>query len=357
MKILHRYLAHEIFGATILVFVALLMLFAFFDLINELNDLGKGHYKLLQMFAFVILSLPQHIYELLPVAALIGTLVALGQLSTHSEFTVMRVSGLPAWRIAASLARVGLVFAALTFVFGEFVAPASETAAQQLRLRAMNTMVAQEFRSGTWVKDERSFINIKEILPNSALIGIKIYEFDPAYRLRTISFAMEAEYTATNTWTLSRVEQTRFDQNTVSVAHLPKAIWHSALTPDILSVLLAVPEQMSAWNLYFYIQHLHENKQKATRYETALWAKLIYPFAALVMVILALPFAYGQTRRGGVGGKILAGIMIGLLFNLLNRVSSHLGLLNDWYPPLAAGLPALLFLGAAGFMLWRVERR
>ncbi|MHB0986686.1 MAG: LptF/LptG family permease, partial [Sulfuricella sp.] len=128
-------------------------------------------------------------------------------------------------------------------------------------------------------------------------------------------------------------------------------------TPDILNVLLVVPEQMSAWNLYFYVQHLRENKQKTTRYEIALWSKLAYPFASLVMIMLALPFAFYQGRSGGVSAKIFTGIMLGLAFHLLNRLFSHLGLLNDWPPMFSAIFPTLAFLGAAMAMMWRVEKR
>lgn len=357
MRILSRYLAREVYAATLLVFSALLMLFAFFDLIHELGDLGKGDYRLVNILGYVLLSLPGHVYELFPIAALIGTLFALAQLTAHSEFTVMRVSGLSSPRIALSLAKTGLLFVALTFIFGEFVAPPSERAAQQLRLKATSTVVAQEFRSGLWVKDAGNFVNIEEVLPDATMQGVKIYEFDPEFRLRTISYAKRGEHVAENRWRLTDVAQTRFETGRTVISTLPDAYWHSVLTPDILNVLLVVPEQMSAWNLYFYVQHLRENKQKTTRYEIALWAKLAYPFAALVMIMLALPFAYYHGRSGGVSGKIFAGIMLGLVFHLLNRLFAHLGLLNDWSPMFSAIFPTLLFLGAAMAMMWWVERR
>lgn len=357
MRILNRYLAHEVYSSTLLVFASLLMLFAFFDLIHELGDLGQGNYRLVNILGYVLLSLPGHVYELFPIAALIGTLFALAQLTAHSEFTVMRVSGISTPRIAWSLAKAGLLFVLLTFIFGEFIAPPSERAAQQLRLKATSTVVAQEFRSGLWVKDAGNFVNIEEVLPDATMQGVKIYEFDPGFRLRTISYAQRAEHVDENRWRLTDVAQTRFESGMTVVSKLPQAYWHSVLTPDILNVLLVVPEQMSAWNLYFYVQHLRENKQKTTRYEIALWSKLAYPFASLVMIMLALPFAYFQGRSGGVSGKIFAGIMLGLVFHLLNRLFSHLGLLNDWSPLFSAVFPMLAFLGAAAAMMWKVEKR
>lgn len=357
MRILNRYLAHEVYSATLLVFAALLMLFAFFDLIHELGDLGKGNYRLVNILGYVLLSLPGHVYELFPIAALIGTLFALAQLTAHSEFTVMRVSGLSTPRIALSLAKAGLLFVVLTFVFGEFIAPPSGRAAEQLRLKATSSVVAQEFRSGLWVKDAGNFVNVEEVLPDATMKGVKIYEFDPDFRLRTISYAKLGEHVSENRWSLTDVAQTRFEPGRTVVSKLPQAYWHSVLTPDILNVLLVVPEKMSAWNLYFYVQHLRENRQKTTRYEIALWSKLAYPFASLVMIMLALPFAYYQGRSGGVSAKVFAGIMLGLGFHLLNRLFAHLGLLNDWPPLFSAIFPTLAFLGAAMTMMWWVERR
>jgi lipopolysaccharide export system permease protein len=129
------------------------------------------------------------------------------------------------------------------------------------------------------------------------------------------------------------------------------------LEPNLLSVLLVVPEQMSAWNLYFYVQHLRENKQQTTRHEIAFWNKLIYPFAVLVMMVLALPFSYSRQRSGGVGAKVFAGIMLGIGFAMLGRLFTYLGLLREWPPFGSAILPTLLFLSLAVTMLWWAERR
>ena len=357
VKVFNRYIAHEVYGGTLLVFAALLVLFGFLDLLHELESLGKGHYGLLPMLLYVALQIPGHIYELFPIAALIGTLYALVQLAQHSEITVMRVSGLSASRIAWSLLRAGSLFVLLTFVVGEFIAPPSERIATQLRIRAMSTVVAQEFRSGLWVKDGESFVNVKEVLPDSTLIGVKIYEFDPNYHLRTISFAQEGKYLKEGNWLLSNVEQTRFEGMSTRVTHLPQAYWNSVLNPDMLSVLLVVPEQMSAWNLYFYVRHLSENKQKTSRFEIALWNKLVYPFATLVMMLMALPFAFLHARVGGVSGKVFAGIMLGLSYYLFNRVFANLGVLLDWSPLWSAVSPTLLFFVAAAGVLGWLERR
>jgi lipopolysaccharide export system permease protein len=141
------------------------------------------------------------------------------------------------------------------------------------------------------------------------------------------------------------------------VARQAELTWQSALNPDILSVLMVVPERMSLINLYQYIRHLNENQQKTQRYEIALWKKLIYPFATLVMIALALPFAYAHDRLGAVSLKVFAGVMLGILFHMLNGLFSHLGVINSWQPLLAAVTPSVMFLMAAATMLWWVERR
>jgi lipopolysaccharide export system permease protein len=355
--ILRKYLAREIYAATLLVLVAFLLLFAFFDLINELNYLGKGNYRLQYVLLFVLLSLPGHVYELAPIAVLIGTLYALSQLATNSEYTVMRISGLSPYAAGAALARIGAVFVVLTFAFGELVTPFAERAAQELRLSAMSAVVAQEFRSGLWVKDEFRFINVREVMPDSSLNGVKIYEFDSEYRLRAISYAEHGEFKGANTWRLSGLAQTRFDSAGTSVSKLAETEWRSVLTPDLLSVLLVQPEKMSAIDLYQFTRHLSENRQQTELYEIAMWKKLLYPFATLVMMALALPFAYVHVRAGGMGVKIFSGIMLGVLFHLLNGLSSSVGVIQNWAPFYSAVLPSALFLfGAMMMMLW-VERK
>lgn len=357
MRILRNYIAREIAASTLLVFVALLLLFAFFDLVEQMKDLGRGAYQLRHILLHVLLSAPNHVYELFPIAALIGTLFAVAQFVASSEYTVMRASGVSLARMTGVLALVGAAFGAATFVVGEFLAPPAEQFAQRLRSQAIAGIVAQEFRSGLWVKDGTAFINVAEVTPSASLKGLRIYEFDDKYRLRSLRHAAGAEYLGQNRWQLQDVAETVFEGMSTRVSRSESMGWQSVLEPALLSVLLVKPEKMSAWSLYSYSQHLKENRQKALRYEIALWGKLLYPVAVLVMMILALPFAYFQNRQGGVGAKIFAGIMLGLGFHFLNRLFGHLGLLNDWPPLASAAGPMLLFMAIAVAMMWWQERR
>ncbi len=357
MRTLRRYLVREIAGATALVFMALLMLFAFFDLIKEIGSLGQGNYRLPHMLIFVLLSAPHRVYEIFPIAVLIGTLFSLAQLVSSSEYTVMRTSGVSLIRMSVMLGSLGLVFAVMAFVFGEFVAPPAEQLAQRLRSLATTGVVAKEFRSGLWVKDGKSFINVLEVLPDTSLKGVRVYDFDDATQLRSISFAKRGEYQGGRQWLLKDVVRTTFEDRKTNVSTIAEVRWRSVLDPELLNTLLVKPEQMSAWALYSYAQHLRDNHQKALRYEIALWTKIMYPLAVLVMMVLALPFAVYQKRQGGVGAKIFSGIMLGLAFYFLNRLFAYLGLLNDWLPVLSAVLPTLIFFAMAVGMMWWQERR
>lgn len=357
MSTLARYLGNQVLVAVGFVLLALLVLFAFFDVIQELDMLGRNNYGLTQMALFIALNIPGHVYEILPVAALIGTLFALSRLVTNSEYAVMRVSGLSNARIAVYFALIGSMLAMLVLALGEYVSPWSEQAAQRLRLTAIHTVVAQQFRSGLWVKDGRTFINAREVRPDNTLTDVNIYEFDDSGRLTLIRHAEQATWTTKQMWDLVKVVETRFDNAGVQTGFFPNQLWRSVLSPDMLSVLLIAPEKMSARTLKNYVAHLQQNGQKAARYEIALWAKFINPFAIPVMMLLAMPFALQGPRASGASTKVFIGILAGLSFHLLSRLFGHLGLLNDWPAYAVSGLPLLVFLTVAlGAIRWTDRR-
>ena len=362
IRTIERYMARQIYGAVGFVLAGFLALFAFFDLIGELKDLGNGQYHLRQIFTVVALWVPSHAYELAPVAVLIGTLYVMAHLSNNSEFTVMRAAGLSPLRAALVLTKVGLAFVIGTFAIGEWIAPFAEQTAQRTRMLAMSSVIGQDMRSGLWFKDERSFINVAQARDPNQLHGVRIFEFDPSYRLRVVSDAKRAEYLGGGRWRLVEVQQTRFEGGGTDgipkpvTARYAEAEWRSAVNPDLLSVLIVQPDRMSAWKLYKYTQHLSDNRQKTERYEIALWKKLFYPLATLVMMGLALPFAYLQSRSGMVGIKVFFGIMLGIVFHMLNSLFSHIGLLQQWPPVAAAAVPSVLFFATAVLMMVWIER-
>lgn len=357
MSLLARYLGAQVLVASGFVLLALLVLFAFFDIIQELGSLGRNNYGLGQAVIVVMLSIPGHLYEILPIAALIGTLFALSKLVGNSEYAVMRVSGLSSWRMAGYFGFIGVLLSLLVLLLGEYVAPWSEQAAQRYKLSATRSVVAQQFRSGLWVKDGSSFINVREVMPDNTLRGIEIYGFDADGRLGWVRAAKEADWRGNQMWNLSEVTETRFAADGIRAIHSPRLDWQSVLSPDILSVLLIAPEKMSARTLWRYVAHLKDNGQKATRYELALWTKFISPFVIPIMMLIAMPFAIQGPRAGGTSSKIFLGILAGLGFHLLSRLFGHLGLLNDWPAVVVASLPLLIFLAIALAGIRWVDRR
>ena len=379
MTVLQRYFGKEILRSVLFVLIAFLALFAFFDLINELPSVGRGGYKVQHAFLYVLLGLPGYTYELMPIAALIGTIYVLAQFASNSEFTIMRVSSLSTLQTALMLAKIGLIFLVMTIVVGEAVAPFSAEFAERLKQQAQG-VVAKEFRSGLWTKDiikatdgsgsqiGTRFMNVHELRPDGKLIGLKMYQFDRDLRLDSLIVASSATYQGNGEWLLNEVAQTKFAETVFDLNTLPDATsgvvttrmaslsFTSEITPDLLSVTTADPDHMSALSLATYTHHLVENKQVTQRYDIAFWKKIIYPFAVFVMMALALPFAYLHARSGGVSLKIFIGIMIGVSFKLVNSLFSHVGLLNTWPPLATAAAPSVLFLLVALTGLWWVER-
>ena len=383
MQTLRRYLWREIASATLFVLAALIGIFSLFDLINQLADLGRANYQFVHALAFVALLAPAHAYELMPIAALIGTIYALSKLAANSEFTIMRVSGMTTRRLGDAVLVVALGLVALAYVFGEIIAPPAEDLAQRFKSRAIGTSIGQEFRSGVWVRDllhapdgqadRVRFVNVAHVNPDGSVDGWRIFEFDPQLRLRSMATASRGTYVEGKGWMLTNLVATDLPPvdargnvagdasgDAAGGTHIVReksSFWPSELTPAIFGVLLVQPERQSALSLIRYINHLTENHQRTDRYEIALWKKIFYPLVCIVMMALALPFAYLHVRAGTVSLKIFTGIMIGVLFYAMNKLFSHLGLINTWPPVVVAGLPALVvFCFAMGALYW-VERR
>ena len=366
MKTLNRYVGREVFYAVLLIFVALLALFALFDLIHELGNVGKDGYTLGRALFFVGLSLPGHMYELMPTAALIGTLFAIAQLVGNSEYTVMRTSGASLTQITGAILRVGIPLAIATFLAGEYFAPPAERLAQQVRIQAQDQatrIVAQQFQSGFWFRQQlplSSFVNIKSVVDDSGgtkLIGIRVYEFDSDLRLKALRVADTGTFVNDGRWLLKNVQTTELSPEGAKMTRADEFTWETVLKPSLLTVYQVAPEKLEMTSLYDNIRVLGSNQQKTSRFEIALWNKIFYPAAVLVMMVLALPFAYFQRRAGGAGSRIFAGTMIGLVYFLLSRLFSYLGVINDWPPLFSAAFPVSAFVVFAAGMLWWLERR
>jgi len=372
MKTLNAYFARETFAAVAFVLAGFLALFSFFDFVAELEDIGRGNYQFQHALAYVMLSLPNHTYELMPVVVLIGTIYALAQFASNSEFTAMRAAGLGRLKAFGALLRIGLVMAIITAGIGEIIAPPAEKWAQDIRLGAMGGQITGQFRSGIWIKDtvrdedgraqRQRFVNVGQLDPSGKMHDIRVYEFDNDFRLVGVLSAPSGNFSGGDLWSLDEVTEldiTTADVRETEAIRVQRKIaeqreWTSELTPELLSVMAIAPDRMSAWNLSGYVEHLQSNQQDASRYELALWKKVTYPMAVLVMMALALPFAYLHARAGSIGVKVFAGIMLGVAFHFLNGLFSHLGLLNTWPAWVSATVPSLVAFVIAMVMLRRV---
>ncbi|EJN07143.1 LPS export ABC transporter permease LptG [Herbaspirillum sp. YR522] len=376
MKVIQRYFTTEITRSVMFALAAFLALFAFFEMMGQLEQVGRNGYKLQQAVLYVVMGLPGNVYELMPTAVLIGTIYTLSQFAARSEFTIMRASSMSTAMAAKVLMRIGLGFAVMTILFGELISPKATEWAEKLKLQAQGASLSSQFRSGMWAKDVikdqglegnvtgSRFINIQAIQPDGRISGVKLYELDTEFHMARMVTATTGVYQGNHQWQLNDVLQSDFATGSkdrsitepVKTRKLPSLALVSEVTPEILSVLFADPDRMSAYDLRAYTKHLEANNQRTERYEIAFWKKIVYPLSIFVMLALALPFAYLHFRAGGVSLKIFTGIMIGVCFQLINSLFSHLGLLNTWPALVTAALPSLLFMGLAIGALWWVER-
>ncbi|EJL83302.1 putative permease [Herbaspirillum sp. CF444] len=376
MRVLQRYITSEIVRSVTFALAAFLALFAFFELMGQLEAVGRNGYQLQNALLYVAMGLPGNVYELMPIAVLIGTIYALAQFAATSEFTIMRVSSMSTRMTAVALAKIGIGFVIVTILFGELVAPKATELGEKFKLQAQGASLSQ-FRSGLWAKDVvksnglegevigTRFLNIQRILSDGRLDGVKIYELDKDFHMSDMIVAARGDYQGDHVWKLTDVEQTTFIVSNksseitapISTIKLKTRSFVSEVTPEILSVLFADPDRMSAYDLRAYTKHLEANNQRTERYEIAFWKKIVYPLSIFVMMALALPFAYLHFRAGGVSLKIFTGIMIGVSFQLINNLFSHLGLLNTWPAFVTAALPSTLFMLMAIVALRWVERR
>lgn len=375
MRTVRSLLYKDIVGSVVLVALAFLSLFFFIDFVDELERMarigaGGGKAALL-----AVMDLPGHFYELFPIAVLIGAIMALARLAQSSEFTILRTGGLGPARALTLLAGLAAVFAVLTFVIGDYVAPQFERQGDEMRARFSRD--ANPAKRGAWLKDhrkvdgqERSYsVKVGRVGGAGELEDVRIYEFDAESRLMSRTEADKADVDGQGLWHLQAVKRTVWNPGAatggssvgevvVSEQQLDKLDWQSSLHAGVIAAAVLPAMSMSTLELYRYTAHLSAQEQSAQAHNIQFWRKAFYPFACFVMVALALPFAYLHGRSGGISIKVFGGIMLGISFVLLNNVAGHLGLLKNWTPWVVAATPSLLYLGLSmAAFTWLVRYR
>ncbi|MEY8878047.1 MAG: LPS export ABC transporter permease LptG [Leptothrix sp. (in: b-proteobacteria)] len=368
MRTIRRLLYREILVATAFVMAAFLGLFFFIDLMSELGNTGRAGYGVGRAALYCLLEVPGHAYELAPIAVLIGAIYALARLAHSSEFTILRCGGLGPGLALQLLTWLGLAFAVFTFVIGDFVAPWCETEATLIQASANGKLAVA--RGGAWLKDSalkadgehRYTVNFAVARSQGEVDDVRIFEFGPKGELLTRTAAEHALIGADGVWQLSgvRISHWRpdFTPKLDADQTLDSARWTSTLSRSVVASAVLPLRTMTTAALYTYMAHLSDQEQAAQRYEIQFWKKALYPFACLVMMGLALPFAYLHGRSGGISLMVFGGIMLGISFILLNNVAGHLGLLRNWTPWITASAPSAIYLLLSlGAFSWLVRYR
>ncbi len=368
MRTVRRLFYADITSAVAFVAVAFLALFFFIDFVDELGSIGQRGYTALHAAIYSLLLAPGHFYELMPIAVLIGSIYALARLAQSSQYTILRTGGLGPGRALWLLTSLALVFGFVTFVCGDYLAPITERVASTLRAGFSGSLKLE--RSGAWIKEhaatpagERSYsINVGSAEGGSTLRSVRIFEFDADGRLLTRTAAADASVAKNGVWTLRDVVVTRWVESgtdsTVKQESLATLDWPSTLSPDVVAAAVLPVTTMSTLDLWRYIGHLSENEQASELQKIQFWKRALYPFACVVMVGLALPFAYVNARSGGMSLKVFVGIMLGVSFVLLNNVFRHLGMLGNWTPWIVAAAPGALYLALSlAAFSWLVRYR
>ena len=380
MKTVRKLIYREVITSIGLVTLGFLSLFMFFDLVDELPAIGTSSplggeenvYLLRHAMLYVGLQIPNHIYELLPISVLIGTIFVMARLAQSSEFTILRTSGLGPWKALRLLLSLGAVFVVASFAVGDYLAPVADRGAQLLKAKYQGRITIGQ--TGAWLKEKQvysnSVVNVRALAANNEMQGIRIFEFDNKGLVVSMTEAESAQFADDDAWLLKKTLRTDFqirpstdglnkaaESANVNISREAEMRWPTDISAEMVSVALLKPDRMATYDLFNYVQHLKANGQTAQRYEIEFWKKVFYPLSCLVMVFLALPFAYLHFRSGSVTSYVFGGVMIGISFFLLNNVFGYIGNLQNWQPWLAAAAPGLLYtvisLGAFGWLVLR----
>lgn len=353
-SLLERYIGGVMLKATAMTLIVLIMLLVFFGLIEEMDEVGQGAYRMVDAFMVAMLSAPRFVFEAFPVAALVGSLIGLGAMATHGELIAMRVAGFSRRQIVMAVMKAGALMMLAVFLFGEFVAPASEQWGERHRAEKLEQQVTLKTRYGFWARDGAAFVNIRTILPGAMLRDIYVYEFDGAGRLTLATHAERAEYRGSH-WEMFGIRQSQVAETGVTGRELTQARWDSLLDPGLLSAVVVQPTMLRIDELYRYIVVMKENGQSAADYEVAFWIKVATPLGTLVMLFIAVPFVLAQERSASLGQRVFLGVLVGMSFYLLSRGMSYVSVVFEINPALSAVIPLIAFIAVGVVLMRRVH--
>ncbi len=349
-----RELSRVTFFGVLLTLIALCGIGFFLTFLSQVHNIGNGHYTTTTAFIYAALTLPQTAYDMFPVAALIGAAFALGGLAAHRELMILRVSGADILRLARAVFWAGLALAAIVVVLGEFVAPPAKRAAETLRVEKLYAEVGVAGPGGVWLKSGPDIVHVNRVDTPTRLQGLQIYTLNGKGGLAAVRRAASAAY-GDGHWTLHQVRGTRFLGKRTEPISARESTWTGFVLPATFSVLVVPPGNLSWRDLATYLGYLRKNGLATARYETAFWHKVAVPVSVLIMVLLALPFALGRMRSAGVGQRLAFGVVIGLIYYLVDHTLIQAGAAFNMLPLVAAWLPTAVLFVVTVFFLRRAR--
>ncbi|OZI55507.1 LPS export ABC transporter permease LptG [Bordetella genomosp. 5] len=374
MRTARRYLAREIYRSCAVVLLALLGLFTFFALVDDLDNVGEK-FSMWALFYMQGLALPTRLYDLLPIGLLIGAILALAGLAQRNELVILRVSGVSGMRLMRMLWLITIPLMVGATLLSEFVTPIAEIKSGEADLTLRGKAGGGRLNSGYWFKEPTGtggtrVINIKTLLGDGQVRDVMLFELKPNLELQGLAQAASGRF-QDGDLILTDVTETRIDDEAAQalangkpperkpaqVVKVPELRLDTTLSGERLLARVLTPERMSLVTLIDYIDYLHNNQLQADRQVVALWRKFVYPFTLLVMITIAAPIGFMQTRRGGVGAKVFIGILLGVAFFMVNQLALNVGMLNRWPPWLTALGPNLAALALALGALTMMEYR
>lgn len=342
MTVLDRYIVRTIIGSVLLVMSVILVLGALFIFIDQQDDIGVGHYTWISAVWFTVLNLPQQAYELLPVTALIGSLLGMGSLARGSELIVVRATGVSVTRIAASAAIAGLLLVGVEVILGEVLGPPLYEAAREHKAFSKFSNISFGGGSGAWVRDGNLIINVSAQSGQRQFGGMQVFELSPEHRLLAIGHAGRATAGPNRKWLLSDYTESRFRPDQVLAKPLGERLLESNVTAGFLGLAVEAPQQLTSRSLVRLIRYLQANSLDAREYLFAFSSRIARTTAILFSVLLAIPFVLGSLRSAGAGTRMMLGLVVGIGLFLLQRLIESGTIVFALNPLLLAWLPTAL---------------
>jgi lipopolysaccharide export system permease protein len=324
---------------TALVMSVLLILISLYLFLTQADEVGTGRYGVLAALVVVICRLPQQAFDLLPIGALMGSLLALGNLARGSELIVMRASGVSVFRLAGWVAIAGALLTVFTWGLGDYVAPQAERFADRYKTLAKTNQYSTLGSDDLWAKDGNVFLSVQKQSDVNSYGGVYVLRFDDDRRLQSVGRAESAELADGQSWRLKRYVETQFGADRTIATKQASVTLETNLSAEFLGAAAADPQTLTGTALLRYIRYLDENKLESTQYQTAFWTRVARTCTLLIIVMLAVPFSFGPMRSTGMGARMVVGILVGAVFFLMARLLSNGGTVYNLHPLVIAWGP------------------